>query len=76
MELHSFTDLRRTVARWSEDIFVECYNLPYDELIEAVSDDFLTYLRDEHEFKWGDDLPYISGEQFWDFFRPYDREVK
>jgi len=66
-------DLEATVKEWSGSIDMSCYELEYDELYEAVTQDILTYLRENFNFEWGKPIPNIPEEKFWEFFKPYDK---
>ena len=67
-------DLHRLVSDMCYGLQFDCYALEQDELIKNVADDLLDYIREEYNFKWGQSVPEIESEIFWDFFKEYEKE--
>jgi hypothetical protein len=72
--IHTQRDLQRYVSDVSVGIQADYYDLDFDDLINAVANDILDTLCEDYNFFWGDEFPSsMSDEQFWDFFKPYEK---
>ena len=70
--LQSVSDVRRAVSNQLENYDLSCYRLPYDELLEQVTDDLIEFLKGLH-FQWGDEMPETSDEDWENLFKPYEK---
>lgn len=66
-------ELRRFVADWAQSIDINQYRVSFEDLCEEVSYSLLDFIKEEHDFKFGDDMPYISEDQFWEFFKEWEK---
>lgn len=75
--IHSRDDLRRWVDDGMTEIRINVYSLDYDDLRNEIVSDILDYLRDHHDFCFGDPMPEQfddDNDLFWSFFEPYEKE--
>lgn len=73
MEISTLNDLRREVSESFVQIQIDCYSLSYDDLLESITHDYLELLRDKFDFKWGDEIPEIEADEWWNLFKKYDK---
>lgn len=59
--------------RYVNECAVDLQNSEYDEnVIENVTNDFRDLIMEKYNFKYGDEIPVVSDEEFWDLFKPYE----
>jgi len=57
MRINSITDLRREVSAQFEGLMVNCHVCDVEELITIATDKMIDILRDDYDFKYGDEMP-------------------
>jgi len=72
MRINSLNDLRQYVSSMSEGLDAKQYMYDYDDLVEAVTIGLNAILAGRN-FKWGNELPEISDNEFWDLFKKYEK---
>ncbi len=64
----SFKDFTRYVDDSCNGIHIDCYSLPYDELIENVAEDLY------NDFNSIREVINIGEDNFWKYFIKYEKE--
>ena len=71
--INSFQDLKRYISD-QPLCDLELY-IDYDKLVENVAEDLEHLLKTKHNFEYGQECPEISDDEFWDLFKPYEKEA-
>ena len=69
---NSYIDIYRYISEQAVNVDLSCYTYVYDDLVDCVAGDYLDLLRDKYNWFYGQELPEISEEEFWDLFKPYE----
>jgi hypothetical protein len=73
MKVSSQIDLRRIVSDWAESLEIKHYRLSFDEICEEVSYSLLDLIQEDNNFEWGDEMPKVDDEKFWDLFKEWEK---
>jgi len=70
--INTHSDLIRYVSECNPTIQAWQYNLSYDDLMDAVSHDLYDLIIEEHDFKYGDEMPKVESDKFYKLFAQYE----
>ena len=69
--LQSREAVRREVKNQLENYDMSCYRLGFDDLADAVTNNFEDFL-DEIDFEWGNEMPEMSDEMWEELTKEYE----
>lgn len=69
--LQSPVAVRREVKDQLENYDMSCYTLPYDELVDAVTENLIDFLK-AFDFEWGNEMPEMTDLDWIDLCKHYE----